>query len=163
MTNIPTDWKFVPVKPTHQMETAIGKSRNLSASEIWEDAITAAPVQVLQPTALVTSLVVGPDGVVRAGLDRELPLMTEVYTQQPQRQLLTDKEVAYILAQLPVPPVNDGKALHDWAMQAVRELANTTAAPPSLDYSGLYDYAQANKLNYNELCTVVRTACGIKE
>lgn len=71
-------WKLVPVKPTHKMETAIGKSRNLSASEIWEDAITAAP-------------------------------------------------------------------------------------EPSLDYSGLYDYAQANKLNYNELCTVVRTACGIKE
>ena len=35
--------------------------------------------------------------------------------------------------------------------------------PAIIRYSGLYEYAQANKLNYNELCTVVRTACGIKE
>ena len=79
MTYVPTDWKLMPIKPTHTMETAIGKSRNLSASEIWEDAITAAP------------------------------------------------------------------------------------QPAIIRYSGLYEYAQANKLNYNELCTVVRTACGIKE
>lgn len=47
-------WKLVPVKPTHQMETAIGKSRNLSASEIWEDAITAAPPQPPAPREIPT-------------------------------------------------------------------------------------------------------------
>ena len=48
MTYVPTDWKLVPIKPTHTMETAIGKSRNLSASEIWEDAITTASYNTLQ-------------------------------------------------------------------------------------------------------------------
>ena len=43
-----------------------------------------------EPAALVTSLIVDADGVVRAGLDRELPLMTELYTQ-PARNPLTDE------------------------------------------------------------------------
>lgn len=40
-----------------------------------------------------------------------------------QQEPLTDEQVAYILGQLPKPPTNDGSALHDWAVQAVRELA----------------------------------------
>lgn len=43
----PVAWKLVPVKPTREIEDAIGNARNLKASEIWEDALTAvsAPPQ----------------------------------------------------------------------------------------------------------------------
>lgn len=34
---------MVPVEATREIEDAIGRSRNLSASEIWEDALAAAP------------------------------------------------------------------------------------------------------------------------
>lgn len=37
---------------------------------------------------------------------------------------LTDVQVALILSQLPAPPTDDGGALHTWAMQAVRALAD---------------------------------------
>jgi hypothetical protein len=36
-------WKFVPVVATREIEDAIGKARNLKASEIWEDALAATP------------------------------------------------------------------------------------------------------------------------
>lgn len=36
-------WKLVPVLATREIEDAIGRARNLSASEIWEDALAAAP------------------------------------------------------------------------------------------------------------------------
>jgi hypothetical protein len=36
-------WKLVPVEPTHEIEKAIARARNLKASEIWEDALAAAP------------------------------------------------------------------------------------------------------------------------
>ena len=37
----PVAWKLVPIKPTREIENAIGYARNLSASEIWEDALNA--------------------------------------------------------------------------------------------------------------------------
>jgi hypothetical protein len=36
-------WKLVPVVATREIEDAIGKARNLKASEIWEDALAATP------------------------------------------------------------------------------------------------------------------------
>ena len=37
-------WKLVPVVATREIEDAIGKARNLKASEIWEDALAATPL-----------------------------------------------------------------------------------------------------------------------
>jgi hypothetical protein len=42
---------------------------------------------------------------------------------------LDDKAVAQILSRLPSPPVGDGSALHAWAMQVVRKLAEQPAQP----------------------------------
>ena len=53
------------------------------------EALAEQPAQQ-EPDAIVTSLVAGPDGVILAGLDRELPLMTGVYLApqpaQPQQE-----------------------------------------------------------------------------
>ena len=51
-----------------------------------------------RPDAVVTSLVAGPDGVIRAGLDRQLPLMTEVYTSPPAQRKPLTKEQMYELS-----------------------------------------------------------------
>jgi hypothetical protein len=37
------DWRLVPIQATRAIEDAIAKARNLKASEIWEDALAAAP------------------------------------------------------------------------------------------------------------------------
>jgi hypothetical protein len=47
----PVGYRFVPVTPTREIEDAIGRARNLSASEIWEDALAAVPTP---PAALRT-------------------------------------------------------------------------------------------------------------
>ena len=44
------EYRLVPTKATREIENAIGRARNLSASEIWEDALSAAPPA--QPDAL---------------------------------------------------------------------------------------------------------------
>lgn len=36
--------------------------------------------------------------------------------------------------------------------------SGTGEVPPELRYDGLYEYAQRNELDYNELCRVVRAA-----
>jgi hypothetical protein len=42
-------WKMVPVEPTREIEDAIAKARTLKASEIWGDAIAAAPQPAQEP------------------------------------------------------------------------------------------------------------------
>lgn len=58
----------------------------LADAELREHDAAPQPAPVQQePDAIVTSLTVGPDNIVRAGLDRELPLMTGVYASpQPK-------------------------------------------------------------------------------
>jgi hypothetical protein len=41
----------------------------------------------------------------------------------PVSKRLTDADAAYILGQLPVPPVGSGSGIHEWAMSAVREIS----------------------------------------
>jgi hypothetical protein len=52
-----------------------------------KEALRTAIEQALgseEPVATVTSIRVDPDGVVRSGLDREVPLMTPLYTAPQQ-------------------------------------------------------------------------------
>ena len=40
---VPSGYAMVPVTASREIEDAIGRARNLKASEIWEDALAAAP------------------------------------------------------------------------------------------------------------------------
>jgi hypothetical protein len=57
---------------------------------------------------------------------------------------LDDKAVAQILSRLPSPPVGDGSALHAWAMQVVRKLAEQPAQQEPVEWMELLREARDN-------------------
>ncbi len=62
---------------------------------------------------------------------------------------LDDKAVAQILSRLPSPPVGDGSALHAWAMQVVRKLAEQPAQQePVAMWDGKYQIEFGNLSAY---------------
>jgi hypothetical protein len=69
-------WKLVPVVATREIEDAIGKARNLKASEIWEDALAATP-PAAQPAPVQEP--------VQSGLDADCiaSIVSQRYTTPP--------------------------------------------------------------------------------
>lgn len=58
-------YKVVPIYPSRNIEDAIGRARNLSASEIWEDALAA-----VSETPDITQLVDALEQVISAAPNR---------------------------------------------------------------------------------------------
>jgi hypothetical protein len=52
---VPDGLALVPAIATREIEDAIGRNRNLKASEIWEVAVSVASKNVQQPSAVVPS------------------------------------------------------------------------------------------------------------
>ena len=101
-----------------------------------------------RPDAVVTSLVAGPDGVIRAGLDRQLPLMTEVYispSAQPQQE-----PVAWVL-EWTFNGEERGRRLYDDETHCVFDAGNDGGVCRPLVYGDTSPAAQRKPLTDDEI------------
>jgi len=89
------------------------------------------------------------------------PTVAEPHKQEPleNRFVRELREYAKLNADLPLFPLwNVRRALKYLDGYTTPPAAQPEQKPVALRYDGLYEYAQANRLSYNELCAVVTAA-----
>ena len=80
--------------------------------------------------------------------------VTQGYFTLGDGRIVETPEGANTIPLYATPPAK----MHDYAAAKVREAMARQNADAKLNYAPLYDYAQANRIDYNHLCAVVREA-----